>query len=483
MDAFFQALCDAVGTQHVLTAPTDMAPYLSDWRGRYQGKARAVVRPGSTQELAGVVRACAADGVPIVAQGGNTGLCGGATPAEDGRAIVLSLERMNRIRAVDGDNNTITVEAGCTLAALQQAALDAGRLFPLSLASEGSCRVGGNLSTNAGGVQVLRYGNMRELTLGLEVVLPSGEVWNGLRGLRKDNTGYDLKQLFIGAEGTLGIITAAVLKLFPAIGQRATAWLAVPDPAAAIRLLGLMRSLCGERITAFEIIGRSALDLVLRHIPGARAPLVGGADWSVLIELSDSAGTADLAAELEAALTQAMAQDLVDDAVIARSLAQAQALWSLRENISEAQRIEGISIKHDIAVPVSRIPEFLERAQTMLLEAWPDVRIVAFGHIGDGNLHYNLSKPEKLENEDFIARTPELNRKVHDLVAALRGSISAEHGLGQLKRDELVRYKSDVEMEMMRAVKHALDPAGLMNPGKVLGEVACAPSGLFRAEK
>ena len=324
---------------------------------------------------------------------------------------------------------------------------------------------------------------MRELTLGLEVVLADGRIWDGLRGLRKDNTGYDLKQLFIGAEGTLGIITAAVLKLFPAIGQRATAWLAVPDPAAAIRLLGLMRSLCGERITAFEIIGRSALDLVLRHIPGARAPLVGGADWSVLIELSDSAGTVDLAAELEAALTQAMAQDLVDDAVIARSLAQAQALWSLRENISEAQRIEGISIKHDIAVPVSRIPEFLERAQTMLLEAWPDVRIVAFGHIGDGNLHYNLSKPEKLENEDFIARTPELNRKVHDLVAALGGSISAEHGLGQLKRDELVRYKSDVEMEMMRAVKHALDPAGLMNPGKVLGAVACTPSGLFRAEK
>lgn len=476
MDAFIQALCGAVGTQRVLTAPTDMAPYLSDWRGRYQGAARAVVFPSSTQEVAAIVRLCVTEGVPIVPQGGNTGLCGGATPAEDGCAIVLSLERMNRIRAVDGDNNTITVEAGCTLAALQQAALDAGRLFPLSLASEGSCRVGGNLSTNAGGVQVLRYGNMRELTLGLEVVLADGRIWDGLRGLRKDNTGYDLKQLFIGAEGTLGIITAAVLKLFPAIGQRATAWLAVPDPAAAIRLLGLMRSLCGERITAFEIIGRSALELVLQHIPGARAPLVGGADWSVLIELSDSSGTVDLAAELEAALTQALAQDLVDDAVIARSLAQAQALWSLRENISEAQRIEGISIKHDIAVPVSRIPEFLERAQMMLLEAWPDVRIVAFGHIGDGNLHYNLSKPEKLENEDFIARTPELNRKVHDLVAALGGSISAEHGLGQLKRDELVRYKSDVEMEMMKAIKHALDPVGLMNPGKVLSTMACAPS-------
>ena len=483
MDTFIQGLCAVVDTHHVITAATDMAPYLSDWRGRYHGAARAVVRPASTQELAAVVRLCVATGVPIVPQGGNTGLCGGATPAEDGRAIVVSLERMNRIRAVDGDNNTITVEAGCTLAALQEAALAADRLFPLSLASEGSCRVGGNLSTNAGGVQVLRYGNMRELTLGLEVVLADGRIWDGLRGLRKDNTGYDLKQLFIGAEGTLGIITAAVLKLFPAIGQRGTAWLAVPDPAAAIRLLGLMRSLCGERITAFEIIGRAALDLVLQHIPGARAPLESDGDWSVLIELSDSSGAVDLAVELEAALGQALAQGLVDDAVIAHSLAQAQALWSLRENISEAQRLEGISVKHDIAVPVSRIPEFLERAQAMLLQAWPDIRIVAFGHIGDGNLHYNLSKPVELENKDFIARTPELNRKVHDLVAALGGSISAEHGLGQLKRDELVRYKSDVELDMMRAIKQALDPAGLMNPGKVLSAVACASSSPSSAEK
>ena len=483
MDTFIQGLCDAVDARHVLTAAADMAPYLSDWRGRYQGAARAVVRPASTQELAAVVRLCVAAGVPIVPQGGNTGLCGGATPAEDGRAIIISLGRMNRIRAVDVDNNTITVEAGCTLAALQEAAVSAERLFPLSLAAEGSCLVGGNLSTNAGGVQVLRYGNMRELTLGLEVVLADGRVWDGLRGLRKDNTGYDLKQLFIGAEGTLGIITAAVLKLFPAIRQRATAWLAVPDPAAAIRLLGLMRSLCSDRITAFEIIGRSALDLVLRHIPGARTPFSGDGDWSVLVELSDSSATVDLAAELEAVLEQAFAQDLVDDAVLASSLAQAQALWSLRENISEAQRIEGISIKHDIAVPVSRIPEFLERARVILQNAWPDVRIVAFGHIGDGNLHYNLSKPGELENEDFIARTPELNRLVHDLVNELGGSISAEHGLGQLKRDELVRYKSGVEMDMMKAIKQALDPDGLMNPGKVLNLVACAPSSPAAVEK
>lgn len=471
MDNFIQNLCAIVGDRHVLTANADMAPHLRDWRGRYQGTARAVVRPASTPELAAVVRLCAAAGVPIVPQGGNTGLCGGATPAADGRAIVLGLGRMNRIRALDVDNNTLTVEAGCTLAVVQEAAVAADRLFPLSLASEGSCLVGGNLSTNAGGVQVLRYGNMRELVLGLEVVLPDGRVWDGLRGLRKDNTGYDLKHLFIGAEGTLGVITAAVLKLFPAIRQRATAWVEVPDPAAAVRLLGLLRSRCSDRVTAFEIIGRAALDLVLEHIPGARAPLALQADWNVLVELADTAGDADLAGELEAALEQACEKGLTGDVVLARSLAQAQALWSLRENISEAQRIEGVSIKHDIAVPVSRIPAFLVRARAALQGAWPDIRIVAFGHIGDGNLHYNLSRPVAGANADLIARTADLNRIVHDLVSELGGSISAEHGLGQLKRDEVLRYKSTVEMDMMRAIKKALDPQGLMNPGKVLDAV------------
>ena len=457
-----------VGAANVLEAEADMAPFLSDWRGRYHGRARAVVRPRDTAEVAAVVAACAQAGVAMVPQGGNTGLCGGATPLVDGAAVVISLARMNRIRALDADNDTLTVEAGCTLAAVQEAAQAAGRLFPLSLASEGSCLIGGNLSTNAGGVQVLRYGNTRELVLGLEVVLPDGRVWDGLRGLRKDNTGYDLKQLFIGAEGTLGIVTAAVLKLFPAIRSRATAWVAVPDPRAAVRLLGMLRAACGERVSAFEIVGRTALGLVLQHIPGARDPLAGAPAWSVLVELSDPDVDAPLDAQLQAVLGEACAQGLAADAAVAASAAQAQALWALREDISEAQRIEGVSIKHDVSVPVSRIPEFLERAGAALAARWPDVRVVAFGHIGDGNLHYNLSKPAADDNAAFIARTAEVNLVVHDLVSELGGSISAAHGLGQLKREEVLRYKPALEMELMRRVKQAFDPAGLMNPGKVL---------------
>jgi len=457
-----------VGAANVLDGETDMAPFLSDWRGRYHGRARAVVRPRDTAEVAAVVAACAQAGVAMVPQGGNTGLCGGATPLADGAAVVISLARLDRVRALDPDNDTLTVEAGCTLAAVQEAAQAAGRLFPLSLASEGSCLIGGNLSTNAGGVQVLRYGNTRDLVLGLEVVLPDGRVWDGLRGLRKDNTGYDLKQLFIGAEGTLGIVTAAVLKLFPAIRTRATAWVAVADPRAAVRLLGLLRAACGDRVSAFEIVGRTALGLVLRHIPGARDPLAGAPAWTVLVELSDPAVDAPLEAQLEAVLGEAVAQGLASDAVVAASVAQARALWALREDISEAQRIEGVSIKHDVSVPVSRIPEFLERAGAALAARWPDIRVVAFGHIGDGNLHYNLSKAVADANATFIARTAEVNGIVHDLVCELGGSISAEHGLGQLKREEVLRYKPALEMELMRRVKQAFDPAGLMNPGKVL---------------
>jgi FAD/FMN-containing dehydrogenase len=472
MDPLLPSLADAVGQEALITLPEEMAPYLLDWRGRYRGAARAVVKPDDTAAVAAVVRACVAAGVPMVPQGGNTGLCGGATPLADGRAVVINLSRLNRVRLLDADNNALCVEAGCTLAAVQAVAESIDRLFPLSLASEGSCLIGGNLSTNAGGVQVLRYGNTRDLVLGVEVVLPDGRVWDGLRALRKDNTGYDLKQLFIGAEGTLGIITAAVLKLFPALKSRAVAWVAVPDPAAAVALLGRLRGRCGDRVTAFEIVGRSALELVLRHIPGARAPLADSPAWAVLVELADTIQGAGLADMLENALAGALESGQAIDAVVASTLAQAQALWALRENISEAQRIEGISIKHDVSVPVSRIPEFLRRADAALRALWPDVRIVAFGHIGDGNLHYNLSKVEAQDNPAFIASTPQVNRIVHDLVAELGGSISAEHGLGQLKRDEVRRYKSPIELELMAAVKGVFDPRGLMNPGKVL-RAAC----------
>jgi len=468
-----EILATIVGASRVLTAAADVAPYLTDWRGRYTGAALCVVLPGSTEEVARVVVRCAEAGVAVVAQGGNTGLVGGATPLGEREAagrgeVVLSLTRMKRIRATDVANNTITVESGCTLRDLQDAAAQAGRLFPLSLAAEGSATIGGNLSTNAGGVQVLRYGNMRELTLGLEVVLADGRVWDGLRGLRKDNTGYDLKQLFIGAEGTLGIITAAVLKLFPRPQTRATAWIAIGDPGLAVALLGRLRERFGERVTAFEIIGRSALDLVLRHIPGARAPLPRAHSWQLLLELSDAQANADLQGALATALAAERDAGLIDDAAIANSEAQAETLWQLRENISEAQRREGFSIKHDVALPLSRISEFIARADAALAHAFPGLRIVCFGHIGDGNLHYNLSKPEFQDNTLFVAQTAQVNRIVHDLVDELGGSISAEHGLGQLKRREIRRYKSVVEMEMMVRVKQALDPDGLFNPGKLL---------------
>ena len=460
-------LAAIVGELGIVTG-ADAATFCTDWRGRYSGRARCVVKPASTEEVAAVVALCAQERIPMVPQGGNTGLVGGATPLHDGQAVVINLSRMKRIREIDAANNTLTAEAGCLLAEVQAAAAGADRLFPLSLAAEGSCEIGGNLSTNAGGVAVLRYGNMRELTLGIEAVLPDGRIWHGLRGLRKDNTGYDLKHLFIGAEGTLGIITAAVLKLFPRPRQAATAWLAVRDPAAAVELLSQLRGACGERVTGFEIVARPALELVLKHIPGARDPLAAVSPWYVLIELTDTLADVDLAGTLASVLGAEIAAGRVADAAMAQDLAQQQAFWQLRENISEAQRIEGLSIKHDIAVPVSHIAEFIARADAELRRAFPAVRIVCFGHIGDGNLHYNLSRPEAAENADFIAQTPEANRIVHDLVAALGGSISAEHGLGQLKRGEILRYKSAVEMDLMRAVKQALDPHGLMNPGKVL---------------
>ncbi|MFN6962005.1 MAG: FAD-binding oxidoreductase [Rhodocyclaceae bacterium] len=465
MNLLIDTLRALLGSAHVLTEADTIAPYCTDWRGRYHGQPLAVVRPGDTDEVAAVVAACVAAGVGIVPQGGNTGLCGGATPT--GGEIVISLARMNRIRAIDPDNNTLIAEAGCTLARVQEAAARAGRLFPLSLAADGTATIGGNLATNAGGVQVLRYGNARELCLGLEVVLPDGRIWHGLRGLRKDNTGYDLKHLFIGAEGTLGIITAAVLKLFSRPHSIATAWVGVPTPTAAVALFSRLRETIGGRITAFELIGRSALELVLKNIPGSRDPLPNPSAWQVLIELSDTMAT-DLATPLEAVLAAAIEHGIASNAVLAQNESQAQALWALRENISEAQKIEGISIKHDISLPVSRIAEFIDRCNTLLESRFPGLRIVCFGHLGDGNLHYNQSKPLAQDNAAFITKTPAVNRIVHDLVHELGGSISAEHGLGQLKREEILRYKSEVEMDLMRAIKRALDPRGLMNPGKVL---------------
>ena len=467
VENLIETLADIVGAQNVITDAQTMHPYLGDWRGRYRGAARCVVRPGSTAEVAAVVRACSAAGVAMLPQGGNTSHCGASIPDKSGKTVLISLSRLNKIRAVDAANNTITVEAGCVLQNLQEAALAVDRLFPLSLAAEGSCQIGGNLSTNAGGVQVLRYGNARELVLGLEVVLPDGEVWNGLRGLRKDNTGYDLKQLFIGAEGTLGIITAAVVKLFPLPQSTATAWLAIASPQAAIGLLNGLQAAFGAMLTACELVSDISLGMVLKHIPGAQAPLEKS-PWYLLVELSGSGEEAALRDALATFLEPALESGEISDAVLAQSVDQAKRLWNLRESISEAQKIEGFSIKHDISVPVSRIPEFLERAGSALQHAWPGIRIVAFGHVGDGNLHYNQSKPEAGENAAFIAAQPQVNEMVHDIVHQLGGSISAEHGIGQLKREEILRYKSPLEMQMMRTIKQAFDPRGLMNPGKVV---------------
>ena len=465
--ATLRSLAAAVGAPHVLTAAADVEPYLVDWRGRYRGAALAVVRPANTDQVAAVVRICADAGTPVVAQGGNTGMCGGATPEAGGGAVVVSLSRLDRVRSLDAANATLTVEAGVTLHAVQEAAAAAGLMFPLSLASEGSCTIGGNLSTNAGGTAVLRFGNTRELALGLEVVLADGRVWNGLRGLRKDNTGYDLKQLFIGGEGTLGIVTAAVLKLFPAPAARVTALAAAADVDHAVWLLRHMKGALGDRLTGFELISDVALALSRKHHPDLPDPLPGHA-WYVLVQADDTAAGSALATQVEEALGGAVESGAALDAALAQSQDQARKLWALRENISEAQRREGPNIKHDISLPVSAIPAFLADAAVALRNAFPAVRFVTFGHLGDGNLHYNLAAPEGGDAADFMRNAPAVNRIVHDLVVAAGGSISAEHGIGQLKRDELRRYKAPLELELMARIKSALDPQGLLNPGKVL---------------
>jgi D-lactate dehydrogenase (cytochrome) len=468
MSAAFLAQCRAtVGDAQVLTGD-DMARFLTDWRGRFTGRALAVLRPADTAEVAALVRHCVRHRVPVVPQGGNTGLVLGSVPDAGGQAVVLSLSRLNRIRAVDAVNDTLTTDAGCLLQQVQQAAAEAGRLFPLSLASEGSCTIGGNLSTNAGGTAVLRYGNARELTLGLEVVTAQGEVWDGLRGLRKDNTGYDLRDLFIGAEGTLGIITAAVLKLFALPAARATALFALGSPRDALALLSVARQRCDASLTGFELFSDVCLQLVEKHAGTLRSPFAARHPQYVLVEISDTESEAHAAALLESVAGLALERGLAADVVVAASLSQSAALWALREHISMAQAAEGKNIKHDIALPISRIADFVEQTDAELQRRFAGCRMVTFGHLGDGNLHYNVSAPAGANDDEFLRRQPEVNLVVHDSVHRFDGSISAEHGLGALKRDEIRRYKSGTEMDMMMAIKRALDPLNLMNPGKVL---------------
>jgi FAD/FMN-containing dehydrogenase len=464
-DELLGVLADRLGPANVLAEPQAMASYLAEQRGLYRGSALAVVRPGSTEEVASVVAECRSRRVAIVPQGGNTGLVGGAV-AQGG--VILSLSRLNRIRELDPVNATITVEAGCILQAVQQAADEAGRLFPLSLAAEGSCQIGGNLATNAGGTNVLRYGNARDLVLGLEVVLADGRIWNGLSGLRKDNTGYDLKDLFVGSEGTLGIITAAVLKLFPKPRARVTALIGCASPAHALRLLERLQSEAGEALTAFEFMSQFSLDIVVRHIDRAARPLPTDHAAYALVELSSPDPRAELGARLEAVLGQALEEGIIDDAAVGTSEAQNQAFWHLRENVPEVQKREGASIKHDVAVPVSRVADFIEAASAACRRAMPDIRICAFGHFGDGNIHFNLSQPVGMDESAFLDRWSDFNRIVHDIVADMRGSISAEHGIGLLKREELRRYKDPVAVDLMRTLKQALDPLNLLNPGKVV---------------
>ena len=457
-----------VGDTQVLV-DGDLSAYELDWRKRARGKALAVVRPANASEVAAVVKACAASGISIVTQGGNTGLVGGSTPDASGQQVVLSLQRMQAVRSMDTANLTMTAEAGCMLQTLQETAEKAGFLFPLSLAAEGSCTIGGNLATNAGGTQVVRYGNARDLCLGLEVVTAQGDIWHGLSGLRKDNTGYDLRNLLIGSEGTLGIITAATLKLYPMPAAQLTAWAAVPSMTQAVVLLGLAHKHLGAGLTGFEVMGQFALSLVAKHFAQQRVPLWQGTPFCVLIENSDHESESHARAQFESLLEMALEQGCVTDAVVAESLAQARQLWHIRESIPLAQAEEGVNIKHDISIAVSRIPEFVEVTDALLTAALPGVRLVNFGHLGDGNLHYNMQAPASGDAAAFLRdHEASVNTLVYDSVARFEGSISAEHGVGSLKLDKLEHHKSPVALGMMRAIKQALDPHNLMNPGRVL---------------
>ncbi len=453
-----------VGTKNVISEEFALEPYLTEWRGLWRGSCDLVVKPGSTSEVSDVVKICFENDIPVVPLGGNTGLVGGGVP---NGGIVLSTERLNKVRQIDPVNFTMTCEAGCILGDIQTAAEDAGRLFPLSLAAEGSCRIGGNLSTNAGGVQVLRYGNTRDLVLGLEVVLPDGSIWDGLRGLRKDNTGYDLKHLFVGAEGTLGVITAAVLKLYPLPRQKETAVIALESGKDAIELFTRMSAGVGEALSAFELMNQLSFDLSISHVVENRFPFSEPAPWYVLMELSSAQEGDNLRASIERILEQCFEDGIVSDAVLAESRAQAVDFWRIRESIPDAQGGLGGSIKNDITIPISGVVEFLDRADKAAARVIPDIRIVSFGHVGDGNLHYNISQPEGMDKQQFLERWHDITDVLNDIVAELNGSFSAEHGIGQLKRKELTVYRSEIEVGMMKAIKQQLDPKNIMNPGKL----------------
>jgi FAD/FMN-containing dehydrogenase len=459
-------LRDIVGPQHALTERDLQLPYLREWRDMYEGRASVVVRPGTTDEVARVLALAHAHAIPVVPQAGNTGLVGGQMPT-DGE-ILLSVGRLKAVRAIDPDGYTMTVEAGLTLAEVQAVADKAGRLFPLSLPSEGTCQIGGNIAINAGGVSVLAYGNARQLVLGLEVVLADGRVWNGLKGLKKDNSGYDLKDLFIGSEGTLGVITAAVLKLFPRPAEVATAFVALPDLASALPLYSLAQETAGQGLTAYEVMAGIVVDLVLKHTAGTRDPFTARHPWYVLIETSGLAADGAANRVLTDVLATASERGLLLDAAIAGSLAQARDFWRLRESYSPAQKPEGGNIKNDVSVPVAKIPALIARADAAVALACPGARPVPLAHFGDGSVHYNIAQPPGMPKADFMALWDDITRSVQDIVIDLGGSISAEHGIGQMKRADLARVKSDVEMDLMRRIKAALDPRGILNPGKVL---------------
>jgi FAD/FMN-containing dehydrogenase len=461
-------LTDILGSDAVLTDPIDVAPFLTDHRHLYRGRALTVAAPRTVEQISRLLAYCNENRIGVVPHGGNTSYCGGATPDESGSQVVLSLKRLDRIRAVEPLNYSLVAEAGCILQKVQHAADAAERFFPLSLGSEGTCQIGGNLSTNAGGTSVLRYGMMRELVLGLEVVLADGRVLSTLSALRKDNTGYDIKSLFLGAEGTLGVITAAALKLFSKVRASATAFAAVKDVQAAVELLARLREASGDRVSSFELIPRIGIDLTTQHIPGVSDPLKNHYPWHVLCELTSSRSADDLNELLTEALSAASETNLVLDAVIAQSDREREALWRIRETIPEAQKLDGASLKHDISLPITALSSFVEKATAWLATNVPEARLVAYGHVGDGNLHFNLNQTPDTSKEVFLARESDVKRVIHDMVRDFGGSFSAEHGIGRLKVDELERYAPRVELDLMRAVKHAFDPHGIMNPGKVL---------------